>query len=231
VKIRGHFPNDAGFRADPFLARFDASMIIRCTKKIRAEFPLDEKDLLGSEPAPARLDEWFSDPLRSDRQKYVLCTHVRTLFSVVLPQLPRADMAHLATMFEGTVTGAMERERFTPAAMASVVSLDEIRPDKQPWCSGLDKRHRVPVSGTATSRIGLGQTRVAVVFLLEAPETRRLGVWVYFCLSCEDASPPKTQRDRHVHRELRGAFSIPMPEAVVGAGSHPRIDGAILRSL
>jgi hypothetical protein len=102
-------------------------MIVRCTKKMRAELRLDEKDLLGSEPLPARLDEWFCDLLRIDRQKYVLCTHARTLFSIMLPQLRRADMGHLATMLAGTVTSAMEREGFTPVAITSVVSLHEVR--------------------------------------------------------------------------------------------------------
>jgi len=34
-------------------------MILRCTKKLRDELKLAAKDLLGSEPAPTRLDEWF----------------------------------------------------------------------------------------------------------------------------------------------------------------------------
>jgi hypothetical protein len=121
-------------------------MIIRCTRKMRAELRLDEKDLLGSKPTAAGLDEWFCDLLRIDRQKYVLCTHARTLFSIVLPQLRRADMAHLATMLAGTVTGAMEREGFTPAAVASVVSLDEVRYGLTER-TGFDERHRIPVSG------------------------------------------------------------------------------------
>lgn len=102
-------------------------MIIRCTKKMRGELRLDGEVLLSSEPAPARLDEWFCDLLRIDRQKYVLCTHARTLFSIVLPQLRRADMPHLATMLAGTVSGAMEGIGFSPAAIESVVSLQEVR--------------------------------------------------------------------------------------------------------
>lgn len=102
-------------------------MIIRCTKKLRAELRLAEHDLLGSEVAPARLDEWFCDLLWMDRQKYVLCTHARTLFSIVLPQVRRADLAHLPTMLAGTVAGAMEREGFSAAAIESVTSLREVR--------------------------------------------------------------------------------------------------------
>lgn len=102
-------------------------MILRCTKKLRDELKVARKDLLGSEPGLAALDEWFCDLLRIDRQKYVLCTHARTLFSVVLPQVRRADLAHLHTMLSGTVTGAMESEGFAAHAIESVVSLHEVR--------------------------------------------------------------------------------------------------------
>lgn len=102
-------------------------MILRCTKKLRDELKLAGKDLLGAEPTPPRLDEWFCDLLRIDRQKYVLCTHARTLFSIVLPQLRRADLVHLPTMLAGTVAGAMESEGFEPASIESVVSLNELR--------------------------------------------------------------------------------------------------------
>lgn len=46
-------------------------MILRCTRKLRDELRLDGHALPGSEAAPARLDEWFCDLLRIDRQKYV----------------------------------------------------------------------------------------------------------------------------------------------------------------
>lgn len=102
-------------------------MILRCTKKLRDELKVAAKDLLGSEPRAATLDEWFCDLLRIDRQKYVLCTHARTLFSIVLPQLRRADLVHLPTMLSGTVAGAMESEGFERAAIDSVVSLHDVR--------------------------------------------------------------------------------------------------------
>jgi hypothetical protein len=102
-------------------------MILRCTKKLRDELKVDRKELLGSEPGPAALDEWFCDLLRIERQKYVLCTHARTLFSVVLPQVRRADLVHLPTMLAGTVAGAMETEGFAAPAIESVVSLHEVR--------------------------------------------------------------------------------------------------------
>ncbi len=102
-------------------------MILRCTKKLRGELKLNEKDLLSSAPAPAPLEEWFCDLLWIHREKYVLCTHARTLFTIVLPQLRRADIAHLPTMLAGTVTGAMEAEGFTATAIESITSLKELR--------------------------------------------------------------------------------------------------------
>lgn len=102
-------------------------MILRCTRKLRDELRLDGHDLLGAEAAPARLDEWFCDLLRVDRENYVLCTHPRTLFSIVLPQMRRADLDRLPTMLAGTVAGAMEREGFTAAAIETVTSFQEVR--------------------------------------------------------------------------------------------------------
>lgn len=102
-------------------------MILRCTKKMRTELKLEGHELLGASPAPARLDEWFCDLLWIHREKYVLCTHARTLFSIVLPQVRRADLVHLPTMLAGTVAGAMETEGLSAAAIESVTTLREVR--------------------------------------------------------------------------------------------------------
>ncbi len=102
-------------------------MIVRCTKKMRAELRLKETAVPREDASPSRLDEWFCDLLRIDRGKYVLCTNARTLFSIVLPKVRRADLVDFHHLLRVSVAGALEAEGYSSDAIECVAPLREVR--------------------------------------------------------------------------------------------------------
>jgi hypothetical protein len=89
-------------------------MVVRCTKKVL--------DLIGSgagplTTAPAEDADWYLNLVWIDRRKCLLLVHVRTLFSVFVADVRKADLRPFGRFVVTAVAAALEGEGLSTSTL------------------------------------------------------------------------------------------------------------------
>jgi hypothetical protein len=72
-------------------------IVLRCAEKLTRLLGLRRAGL--TEPAAGPYSEWYANLLWLDRRKCVLFTHAETLFSFLVPDVLKADLANVGEFF------------------------------------------------------------------------------------------------------------------------------------
>jgi len=73
--------------------------LIRCTKKLQKEMGLSKASFSESEPAGACLGSWHANLVFIARRKCALFVNDRTLFNFIVPDVSRAQLKALSSLF------------------------------------------------------------------------------------------------------------------------------------
>lgn len=84
--------------------------LIRCTKKLQKEMGLSKNSLSESEPAGACLGSWHANLIFIARRKCVLFVNDRTLFNFIVPDVSRASLKALSSLFISWLAGVLAEE-------------------------------------------------------------------------------------------------------------------------
>ncbi len=98
-------------------------MIVRCTAKTLK--------LLGGEPSTLPVldptdDDWYVNLLWFDRRKCLLCTHASTVFSVLLPDVRKADLEPIGPALVEAIMLALDAERLPHDALGDLDPVDVV---------------------------------------------------------------------------------------------------------
>jgi hypothetical protein len=91
--------------------------VLRCTAKMLQL--LDMKPAPPPSPAVAQ-DDWYLDQLWLDGRKAILLTHARTLFSVVVPGVRKAEIVPIGRFVAGQITEALRAEALPPSTFGDL---------------------------------------------------------------------------------------------------------------
>jgi hypothetical protein len=83
------------------------SMIVRCTKKLLDLIEARPRDLAS---ARASDNDWCANLLWLDRRKCLLLAHAGTLFSVLVPDVRKADLVQIGRLVVGSIDRALDAE-------------------------------------------------------------------------------------------------------------------------
>jgi hypothetical protein len=100
-------------------------IIIRCTAKLRKELGVRDSELSDRED-DGFLGSWYSNLLWIDRRKCILVTNSVTLYSFLVPGVPRSQLQALDVLFASSLLENLESEGVGQS------SLDAIRSECMP---------------------------------------------------------------------------------------------------
>ena len=84
--------------------------LIRCTHKLQKEIGLKKSDLREDEPAWSYLGSWHANLIHIDRRKCILFVDDKTLFNFIAPDVGRAQIRELSTLFRGYLQCVLAEE-------------------------------------------------------------------------------------------------------------------------
>lgn len=101
--------------------------LIRCTRKLQKERGLKPSELCAEEPRFSYLGPWHANLIYINRRKCVLFANDKTLFNLIVPDIPRATIKELDKLFAGYLSCIVGDEGFAEANRARILSeYDEI---------------------------------------------------------------------------------------------------------
>ena len=84
-------------------------LVIRCTEKFAKELGLRRRDLVDTDQT-GFLGSWFAHVFRIERRKCVIFTNDETLYSFVVPDFRRSQLADLRGLFSDHLLKSLEIE-------------------------------------------------------------------------------------------------------------------------
>ncbi len=101
---------------------------LKCTKKVLDEIGIKSPAAIESrDNATEPLGDWCVNLLRIQRKKCLLIVNEKTLFSILVPELKKAQIQNIAVVFREALFAALIDEEFTAAQAEKILSeYDEI---------------------------------------------------------------------------------------------------------
>jgi len=96
--------------------------LIRCTKKLQKEMGLKKKDISENEPSESYLGSWHANLVYIDGKKCILFVNDWTLFNFIVPDISRAQIRELSTIFKVTLECVLSAEGITDGEKSKLIS-------------------------------------------------------------------------------------------------------------
>jgi len=96
--------------------------LIRCTAKLIKEMDLKKSDLIGDAPKLSFLGQWHANLIYINRKKCVLFANDKTLINFIVPDVPRAEIRELGTMFKEIFRCVLVLEGFKDETVEKIMS-------------------------------------------------------------------------------------------------------------
>ena len=95
--------------------------LIRCTHKLQKEMGLKKSDLREDEPVFSYLGSWHANLIPIDRRKFILFVNDKTLFNFIAPDVGKAQIRELSTLFRGYLQCVLAEEGFDESTKRKIV--------------------------------------------------------------------------------------------------------------
>ncbi len=96
--------------------------VIRCTKKLQREMGLKSADLSTAEPDSLPLSSWHANLIFIGRRKCVLFVNDRTLFNFIAPDVRRAEIRDLASVFLSYLVCVLHAEQLPKPVVEQILA-------------------------------------------------------------------------------------------------------------
>ena len=165
--------------------------LIRCTKKLQKEMGLKKAGLHEEEPSSSCLGSWHANLIHIDRRKCVLFVNDRTLFNFIAPDVGRAQIKELDTLFREYLQCVLAEEGVPESAKQQIdAEYSEVAYANTKSKSVLGSMNDIALhySKNITDRQRVITARVFVIvivivtYLFSLAEPRRvfqMGVWCF----------------------------------------------------
>ena len=100
--------------------------LIRCTKKLQKEMGFKKSDISDDEPKESHLGSWHANLIHIDRKKCVLFVNDKTFFNLIIPDIPRAQIRELSSLFKMTLECVLATEGIPEMAKTKIMSEYEL---------------------------------------------------------------------------------------------------------
>jgi hypothetical protein len=96
--------------------------LIRCTKKLQKEMGLKKNDVSENEPSESYLGSWHANLIYIDGKKCVLFVNDKTLFNFIVPDILRAHIRELSSIFKVNLECVLASEGVPESAKTTIMS-------------------------------------------------------------------------------------------------------------
>ena len=96
--------------------------LIRCTKKLQKEIGLKKSDLQTSPPSFSFLGQWHANLIYINRRKCVLFANDKTLFNFIAPDVSRAQIRELDSLFRSWLIPVLKHDGLGASIINRIVT-------------------------------------------------------------------------------------------------------------
>ena len=96
--------------------------ILRCTKKLQKEMGLKKSDVSDNVSSESYLGSWHVNLIYIDGKKCLLFVNDKTLFNFIAPDIPRAQIKKLSSIFKATLECVLSDEGISEIAITKIMT-------------------------------------------------------------------------------------------------------------